>query len=560
MFAPHVLLSAGGFDEVADGMKAWVDKHPDSVDGWIALGNARARLNSSTNALARLAMSRTADELRTAAQSAPRKITAAADASAADAFRRAMDLAPDNAAARIAWANFLVATEHVEEGMDVLDKVVTEGPTLPVVNHAVGTYYWLHGRSAEAETCLKAAAGASGYARRPAATSNLASLYEATGRKAEAIAAIRALPPEPAVTDTVTLSLARLEAGAGDLDAALRRLDGLSDRKGQQSGALAVKASLLLDAGRLPDAVAAARTAADQSPSEAEPRVTLGKALLASGDVENAFDAFDAASRLTPGDARLALDLVRVALELGHTDDYLLTRAQDAANLLPEDPEALAAPAAVLLARNDVRSAERALSPSLRKHPSSPELLILMGQIEEKLKRPEEARMAYLRALRASPGSADAISGLAFLDIAQGQFDEARRRIDEALPAHSTDADYLYATARIHQAAGDGAGREQLLRRTLDANPAQVSAALDLLSPDFVQAHAAEAVRILERLLDKRPRAIEARERLAGIYERAGRGADARSQYEAILKERDRRPDSPVVSRAEARLSAIDVR
>jgi predicted Zn-dependent protease len=279
VFAAQVLLSVGRFDEVADRMQAWLDKHPASVDGWIAFGTAKAGLNSPTRALDRLALARTANELQNMSQSGSRRATAAADTVAAGAFQRAMGLAPDTVAARIAWANFLVATQRVEQAVEVLVEVVGCGPTRPVVIHALGTYYWLRGRPAEAETRLKTAATARGYGRRAAATSSLASLYEDAGRKANALAAIRALPPETGVSDAVTLEFARLEARAGELDAALRRLDGLMDRKGQSSGALVVKASLLLDAGRFADAVAAARAAVDLAPNEAEPRTTLAKAL-----------------------------------------------------------------------------------------------------------------------------------------------------------------------------------------------------------------------------------------------------------------------------------------
>ena len=559
IFAAQVLLSVRGFDEVADRMTAWLDKHPDSVNAWIAFGNAKAGLSTPIRALAQLAMARTADELRIVSQSVPRSATAAADAVAAEAFQRAMRVAPDAVDARIAWANFLVATQRVEEAKGILEEVLPGAPERPVVYHALGTYYWLNGRSAEAETYLRVAAAAPGYGRRAAATLSLASLYDGVGRKADVIAVIRALPPEVAASEAVTLSLARLEARSGEIDAALRRLDGLAKRKSAFPELMTSKASLLLEAGRYADAVVAARAAVDLSPNASQPHSILGRALLASGDLENAFDELDGASRLAPGDARLALDLIHLAIELGRPQD-LLIRAQDAARLLPDDPAALAAPAAVLLASNDFRLAEQSLSPHLRKHPSSPALLTLMGRIQARLERPDEARVAFMRALHASPGDADALSGIAFVEMAQGQFEAARRGIDEALAAHSTNADYLYVAARVHQAAGDEAGHEQLLRRALEADPAHLSALLDLLSPNFVQEHAAEATHALERLLTRRPRALEARDRLAGLYERSGRSAEARAQYERIVKEGARQPDSAVVSRAAARLSSFDAR
>jgi tetratricopeptide (TPR) repeat protein len=521
LLAARVLLVSNGFDEVVQRMTAFVEKHPNEPGAWIALADARARLRTPTVALARLADARTREEYERVPDRARQRVTRADDTAAAADFQRAMALAPDNTDAQVAWANFLVATGQMEPAVSLL-KALADGAAAnrPRVQHALGTYYRLQQRVADAEVYLKRANHAS-YVLRTQAALSLADLYAANGRSPEAAALLTSLPADQDKDGEIAVRLAQLDVNAGRRDAAMRRLDPLLARTPPVVGAHVLAATLLLEDGKVPEAVKTARIAAAAAPGRADARFTFGRTLAADGNLEEALDEETEAVRLAPGDGRAVLELTRTEILVGRSTQAL-AHAHDASRLLPDDPAAQAAPVAAQVAGGHVEAAAQALRPLVARYPASADIQTLKGTVDSALGNLDAAKAAYARALTLRADDVDALAGLAAVDLARKDPAAARRRVDEPLTRHEGDARYLYAAARVHAASGDNAGARALLVKAVTSNPGHQQAVLDLVTPDYIRDHPADATRILRQLLEHRPRSREAKTRLQLLSDGGG--------------------------------------
>ena len=123
--------------------------------------------------------------------------------------------------------------------------------------------------------------------------------------------------------------------------------------------------------------------------------------------------------------------------------------------------------------------------------------------------------------------------------------------VDAAVAAHPKDPRFLQLAATVYEAQGDKAGAELTLRQVIDLDRGNLNAAMWLAAqmPDKQP----EAIKMLERLLERRPRAVTARFELATRLEKTGKIEEARKQYDAVVTEATRPEFSTIRARATAR-------
>ena len=551
LLAARVLLIARAFDEVVDRMSALVAAEPGNVDALIALGNAAAGLQRSEAALVVLAGARHPQQLTALGAAARPRARRSADERAAEAaFGQAVGLKPEAYAPRLAFANFLLAVDRLEEGGAELRQLADTNPNRPLLDHALGSLYVRLGRPAEAEPFLTRAA-VPGYEGRSVAVFVLAGLLMDQGRDADALTVLRTAAIVDVSDNELALRLATLELRTGLRSEGLRRLDALIARKFFDA---AIVKSRALRLEQPAAAAAAAREAVDARPSSGEARGVLADALLAAGNLENAFVHYDKATRLEPRESAWAIGLAVVALPLGRAED-VLPRVLDAARVNGNDPEAALALVRTMTTLNDYAGAERELQ---RLRPIAPAWVperLATGDLMVAQKRWGEARAAFERALQLDPGSVAASGGLIAVDLGEGPLPAALRRAESMIasePERSRGVvgrgNRLRGECRRAPNRSDTAARAR--RRS---GPRRGGAAPG--DTAFYAEPSSRARRLLEGVIAGPPKALSMRLLLGRLYVEQGQGSLAVAQFQAILAEPAQKATDSISASAAARLS-----
>jgi len=543
--AAELLLGPGWFPDAAERASQVLVKQPGNVTALMILGNAKAQLRSSALALSKLeeAVRMGADYERVRVDLRP--IVSSYDDRAAElAFRRAVQLAPENLSTHIALANFLWATGRADESEEPLSRAAV--PANPYVNRVLGVFYVSRQRAAEAEKYLKVAAAAGDSDARFA----LADLYVRTKRDADVLSTLGSMPAAEDAAGAVSLRMAAAEFRLNRREEAMRRIDALLARLPHNPRAVLLKAQFLFAMGDVDQALRFSRAAVSEDPASSEARSTLGSTLSATGDAENAFNEYVEALRLSPGAPGPPMELARLSLALGR-DKQAVEYARQAVRKNPDNQDAAVTLVKTLVSVRDYGAADRELKPLLSRYPGSPAVLLQLARLQAARGDGAAARTAFRRALEADRDSLEALNGIVSLDLKEGKSADARALVDRAVVAHPKDAGYLMLAAQVYSASRDTSRTESTLRTVLEIDRANVGAALALAHLLTGQRRRDEAKRLLEEFVERQPRSIEAQTSLGIILEDAGDARAAQTRYEKIIAQ------DPRAALASYRLAAL---
>jgi tetratricopeptide (TPR) repeat protein len=251
-------------------------------------------------------------------------------------------------------------------------------------------------------------------------------------------------------------------------------------------------------------------------------------ALVALDRGEDAVEAYRAAARSAPNDARPLAGLAAAYARLDRMDEAL--EAARAGLKLDPDEDSAVAMAEVFILANDIKAARDVLAKAIEEGDRPVRALCLAGELSLAGSRPAEARKRFERALELSPEEARAVRGLAAADLlsaraawAMGDSDKAlslARRAADRRPDDPGPLIFLAATSK------DRAEAERLLSRasTLPGgDPARdvlagirLAAAKRLLSEGDEKA----AARAVKSALEVRPQRLRIDSRVEVTVER----------------------------------------
>ncbi|MEW5913779.1 MAG: tetratricopeptide repeat protein [Thermodesulfobacteriota bacterium] len=210
------------------------------------------------------------------------------------------------------------------------------------------------------------------------------------------------------------LGLALMGLGrAAEAEACLQRSLELSP---EHADALYQLGRLAQSQGRSKEALDYFQRAAVQPGCKKAVHRRLGEVLAAEGQPAKAEEAFKEAVKANPADAASLCGLAVLYLDRRANLEIALSLARRAHQREPLALRYIRVLARSLLALGRLPEALWLLRDAAEEHPQEPHLALLLGQAEEGLSHPEEARQHYGRALSLEPNLEEARAGLARLE------------------------------------------------------------------------------------------------------------------------------------------------
>jgi tetratricopeptide (TPR) repeat protein len=268
---------------------------------------------------------------------------------------------------------------------------------------------------------------------------------------------------------------------------------------------------------------------------------TLGLAQLARGQREAATQSFTESLRINPKAGAAELQLSRLNLESGNTEEAL-RRAENVRKAQPRNLEARLGVARALLGSRELRRAEAELQALRKDYPNVSAVHALYGGLLAARSDPAGAAREYDRALEIDPANVAALTGRVTTDVQLKKPADARRRVTRALEENPNNADVLVLAGRVEATLGDHAAAEGHLRKAIEVNPAALSA-YGVLGQLYVQQKRLDEARAeYEKLAKLRTDSVAPKTMIGLIYEIQNRPQDARRVYEEVVAQSNRAP------------------
>ncbi|KGE77414.1 tetratricopeptide repeat protein [Halomonas salina] len=303
------------------------------------------------------------------------------------------------------------------------------------------------------------------------------------------------------------LSLALLEASAGQTISARHRLDRLSAEYPQEPAVQRIDAALALEMDAPERAAAAARRGLEISPDDARLQLLLARAQIRLGRLDAAEASTDALLEDRGDRPSLRLALARLYLEEAHP--------QPARRLLLPMLEDDDTPVLAFLLLGSIAEQQGEVDNALLYYRQVPEGdSFLLARLSAARMLIEDDRLVdartFLRNERlAHPGEASPLTGLEveLLDEA-GAHAQADALLDSYLASHPDDARLRYQRAMRAYADGDLVAMERDLRAIFERDPDNANALNALgytLADENIEGRLKEARRLIDRALELEP-------------------------------------------------------
>jgi Tfp pilus assembly protein PilF len=269
------------------------------------------------------------------------------------------------------------------------------------------------------------------------------------------------------------------------------------------------------------------------TPKKAEVYYQLGLAYLGAGDLRTGVASLRKAIDLDPKHTAARLRLAQ--LMAGASDQGVLKDAQQRLQALLEDasdnPDALHALALTELKLGDTAEAMRHLDRAVAYAPQDLMIAITMAQAKLEQKDVKGAEAVLMAACKNSPKSVDAVIVLGRFYLSQDNKSEAERQFVKALAMDPHHGGALLNLATLQYETGKKQDAEQGFKR-LSAVPGFSQAYGSFL---FQEGRKDEAVREFERLAKTSPNDRMDRTRLVAAYRSVNRIPDAERVLDQVL-------------------------
>lgn len=438
-----------------------------------------------------------------------------ANEEAANAYRRAIELAPGNVDLRIGLTGRLLEIGEFDEAIDLLEKMAREEPGEMARIEAIGDARWRKFQSTNDPSDRAAAIAtwaslAQGDSPAPGSVRRVAEILLERGLVDESLPWLeRAVDLEPdALEIRAQLAQALVDLGReAEIESVLRGAVEGSRATAENHLALA---GVYRRFGRTGLALKTAAAGLEISPESFDLRLLQSRLLIAESRWTEVAGLHDALMAAAPG-PRYETEVEKQTVEALAAAEVLESRATEALarwdSGAAQDEASARMLIRMLLRRNDQPGAQRVLATATERFPDSLAIAELDAAFQQLQGSPADRRRSLERLV---------------------QLDAANR------------AQWLADIARSHMDEGNWEEALATAQRRISLSPASEDGYLFAAEVAFAAGRSEEGIRRLEEALRVSQRPPEIRARLARAYADAGRHADAlRAQEEAFEQESD---------------------
>jgi tetratricopeptide (TPR) repeat protein len=243
-------------------------------------------------------------------------------------------------------------------------------------------------------------------------------------------------------------------------------------KNGKDPQVVVLNGIVLLNSGKLDDAVNALRSAAGDAPRDAFIQYWLGKAALAKGDAALAQTSFLQAVQLNPPALEAEEELARLANQ--HGDMSLLSEIADRTiAAAPHFPGGYLWRATVELRHNSPDKAEADLKTAIAAAPQNAQAYLMLGELRYSQKHYPEGAALLDQALQRDPNSIGAMRGLVGYDLMKKQPAQAIARLNAQIAKAPNNSGFYDMLAQL-----------QIQNKNLDQAVATAQKAMQLNTDD----------------------------------------------------------------------------
>jgi tetratricopeptide (TPR) repeat protein len=531
--AGRLLGASGQFAEAKARAAAALSVEPRNVEALIVLGNALAGMKDLQGAVT---------QMEAAIDAAPRfefsyanlgliQLKKGDRSAAEDAFKRVLEVAPKSSAGHLNLGNFYWASNRREDAEKEFKAAYAIDPESVDVNRVLSAFYALGPEKAAAEPFLKKyAEKASGVLPRLA----LADFYMSSSRTTQALELLEPLSKEPDGFGHARIRIAWINYLEGRRVEAYQDVETILKRFPNDEVASEAKARFLIGDAKYEEALAITNVVVQRNPGAARAQFIRGVALQALNRADESIKAFLRVLELVPSAMPAYVQLTNLYLAKNDTKaalDFL-------GRLIASQPRSSVAHMLMgqaLLQAQNPSEAERHLLPVARANPSSSEAQIWLGRLYLAKNDRINARLAFKRANTLQPDSIVALNGLVTLDVIERKSDAARTRLEQHLAAAPNDAALTFLAANSYLNLGERKRAEQLFKRVLEIDPANIAAYGGLAGILLADHRLDEGRAELEEAIRRNINVVPAKTMIGVILELQKKPDEARAQYEEAL-------------------------
>lgn len=294
-------------------------------------------------------------------------------------------------------------------------------------------------------------------------------------------------------------SVAVAQAATGKTEDAQKSIATVLSIQGEYPPALIVQARLQAGAGDLEGAIKLFDKVLGSSPSNHDAWKFKGDAYAAQSDYVKAAEAYRKAIEVRPDFVVAHAALVGNLIEQAKLDEA--SQAFDAMKrVAPKHPRTLYLSSQMAYQRKDYKSARVGVQELLSISPNSPSALQLAGAIELKLGSFLQAESYLTKALQVAPESSTARRLLVTLYLGAGQAVKATSALQPLLENSDKDANVLALAGEVFLLSGDVERASAYFSRASKLNPKDVSKRTAFALTQLMKGETAQAFQELEAI------------------------------------------------------------
>ncbi len=311
----------------------------------------------------------------------------------------------------------------------------------------------------------------------------------------------------------------------------------------QNTNALVLYGALLVDEGKIEEAISNLRSSLKQRPESVRSSLLLAKAHEINGSLELAEDRFAAAyrySKETPD-----IGLLYAQFFLRHSE---AKRAEDLLEKIvqthPRDKQALKTLAQVKLMQQDWAAAEELAEKIRNIDDSDVTAFQITGAALAGMQNPDDSENAFEKAYEETPKAGQSMVTLVQAYMRNGKVDKAESFLKSVLASSEDNYQAKLLLAQIEFGKRQNKEAVQLIQEAIAQDSSQEAGYVMLVKYYMATNQAKEAEKILIAGLEEQPDSFVLNLTQAGIYELNGNLTEAIATYEKMLKTR---PNSEIV-------------